>query len=77
MTTSERISELEKELSNLREQERTEREAAETKKKEEKEKELKAIRNAILAFNERFSEKYSLTHSNEVSLEDLIRIFCA
>lgn len=47
-----------------------EKEETKKKKKEEKNTELKAIENAIKAFNEKHDENYSLTKSIEVKADD-------
>lgn len=56
MNTSERILQLEKELTELRAQERREKEEARKKASEDKDKELTAIKNAIVAFNEKHDD---------------------
>lgn len=56
MNTSERISQLEKELTELRAQERREKEEARKKASGDKDKELTAIKNAIVAFNEKHGD---------------------
>lgn len=56
MNTSERILQLEKELTELRAQERREKEEARKKASEDKDKELTAIKNAIVAFNEKHGD---------------------
>lgn len=49
---------------------RKEKEEAEKKKKEEKENELKAIENAIKAFNKKHDEHYTLAKKIEVKADD-------
>lgn len=56
MNAAEKISQLEKELTELRAQERKEKEEARKKASEDKDKELTAIKNAIAAFNEKHSD---------------------
>ena len=53
MNTSERILQLEKELTELKAQERREREEARKKEIEERDKELKVILDAIVVFNDK------------------------
>lgn len=67
MNTSERILQLEKELTDLRAQERKEKEEAEKKAKEDRDKELTSIRNAIIAFNEKYNEHICL--AEEINIE--------
>ena len=50
-----------------------EKEEAEKKKKEEKDKELKAIENAIKAFNEKHNEHYTLAKKIEMKAKDYPR----
>ena len=50
-----------------------EKREAEKKKKEEKDKELKAIENAIKAFNEKHGEHYTLAKSISIKAEDYPR----
>ena len=47
-----------------------EKEETEKKKKEEKNTELKAIENAIKAFNEKYKEHYTLAKKIELKAED-------
>ena len=56
MNTSERILQLEKELTELRAQEHREKEEARKKASEDKGKELTAIKNAVAAFNEKHGD---------------------
>lgn len=56
MTIREQIEQKEKELTELRMQERKEKEEACKKAEKDKDKELTAIKNAISAFNEKHSE---------------------
>ena len=60
MNTSERILQLEKELTDLRAQERAEKEEARKRTAADKDKELTAIKNAIVAFNEKHGETLKL-----------------
>jgi vacuolar-type H+-ATPase subunit E/Vma4 len=56
MNTSERILQLEKELTELRAQENREKEEARKKASEDKDKELTAIKNAVTTFNEKHGD---------------------
>jgi len=56
MTIREQIEQKEKELTELRMQERKEKEEACKRAEKDKDKELTAIKNAISAFNEKHSE---------------------
>lgn len=78
MNTSERISQLEKELTELRAQERKEKEEARKKASEDKDKELTAIKNAIVAFNKKHNKHYLLIQSNNGFRPDFdpFEIFC-
>ena len=61
MNTSERILQLEKELTELRAQERTEKEEARKKADAERDADLLAIMNSVKAFNEKHGEDIALT----------------
>ena len=60
MNTSERILQLEKELTELKAQERREKEEARKKEIEERDRELKVILNAIVVFNDKHNTDYYL-----------------
>ena len=76
MNTSERILQLEKELADLRAQERTEKEEARKRAAADKDKELTAIKNAIAAFNEKHDETLCLgIKHNSVTGNDLFETF--
>ena len=66
----EALHEKKAEIEQTIEQEKRE---AEKKKKEEKDKELKAIENAIKAFNEKYKEHYTLAKKIEMKAEDYPR----
>lgn len=55
-TTAEQIKKLEQELATLRDKERAEKEEAQKRAEKDKDKELTAIKNAIIAFNEKHNE---------------------
>ena len=55
-TTTEQIKKLEQELAVLRDKERAEKEEARKRAEKDKDKELTAIKNAIIAFNEKHHE---------------------
>lgn len=61
ISTSEKIKRLEQELSQLREQERVEKEEAQKKADAERDADLLAIMNSIKAFNEKHNEDIALT----------------
>lgn len=61
MNTSEKISQLEKELTELRAQERAEKEEAKKKANAERDADLLAIMNSIKEFNEKHGEDIALT----------------
>lgn len=61
MNTSEKISQLEKELTELRAQERAEKEEAQKKANAERDADLLAIMNSIKEFNEKHGEDIALT----------------
>ena len=69
-TTAQKILDLEKELHDLKEVRRLEEEKERIKKTAEKNKELTAIRNAIKAFNEKWSEDYHLIPKNDIKSPD-------
>lgn len=64
MNTSERILQLEKELTDLRAQERAEKEEARKRAAADKDKELTAIKNAIAAFNEKHEDNIRLVRTD-------------
>jgi uncharacterized protein (DUF342 family) len=72
MNTSERISQLEKELTELRAQERIEKEEARKKASEDKDKELTAIKNAIAAFNEKHGDDLRVVRYDMHVLHDTL-----
>lgn len=63
LTTSEKIKRLEKELSELKKQERSEKEAEQKKADAERDADLLAIMNSLKAFNEKHGENITLTAS--------------
>lgn len=65
MNTSEKISQLEKELTELRAQERAEKEEAQKKADAERDADLLAIMNSVKAFNEKHGEHIALTASTD------------
>lgn len=65
MNTSERILQLEKELTELRAQERREKEEAQKKADAERDADLLAIMNSVKAFNEKHGERITLTASTD------------
>jgi hypothetical protein len=65
MNTSERILQLEKELTELRAQERREKEEARKKADTERDADLLAIMNSVKAFNEKHGERITLTASTD------------
>jgi molecular chaperone GrpE (heat shock protein) len=65
MNTSERILQLEKELTELRAQERREKEEARKKADAERDADLLAIMNSVKAFNEKHGERITLTASTD------------
>ena len=72
MNTSERILQLEKELTELRAQERREKEEARKKASEDKDKELTAIKNAIVAFNEKHGDDLRVVRYDMHVLHDAL-----
>lgn len=72
MNTSERILQLEKELTELRAQERREKEEARKKASEDKDKELTAIKNAIVAFNEKHGDDLRVVRYDMRILRDAL-----
>lgn len=72
MNTSERILQLEKELTELRAQERREKEEARKKASEDKDKELTAIKNAIVAFNEKHGDDLRVVRYDMRVLHDTL-----
>lgn len=72
MNTSERILQLEKELTELRAQERREKEEARKKASEDKDKELTAIKNAIVAFNEKHGDDLRVVRYDMQVLHDAL-----
>jgi uncharacterized protein (DUF342 family) len=72
MNTSEKISQLEKELTELRAQERKEKEEARKKASEDKDKELTAIKNAIVAFNEKHGDDLRVVRYDMHVLHDAL-----
>lgn len=58
--TTDKIAQLEKELVQLREQERVEKEEARKQAAKDKDKELAAIKNAIIAFNDKHGDNIKL-----------------
>lgn len=72
MNTSERILQLEKELTELRAQERREKEEARKKASEDKDKELTAIKNAIVAFNEKHGDDLRVVRYDMHALHDAL-----
>lgn len=65
MNTSERILQLEKELTELRAQEHREKEEAQKKADAERDADLLAIMNSVKAFNEKHGERIALTASTD------------
>jgi hypothetical protein len=65
MNTSERILQLERELTELRAQERREKEEARKKADTERDADLLAIMNSVKAFNEKHGERITLTASTD------------
>lgn len=72
MNTSERILQLEKELTELRAQERREKEEARKKASENKDKELTAIKNAVAAFNEKHGDDLRVVRYDMHVLHDAL-----
>lgn len=72
MNTSERILQLEKELTELRAQERREKEEARKKASEDKDKELTAIKNAVAAFNEKHGDDLRVVRYDMHILHDAL-----
>lgn len=58
--TTDRIAQLEKELTQLREQERAEKEEVRKQAAKDKDKELATIKNAIVAFNDKHEDNIKL-----------------
>ena len=56
LTRAQKIERLEKELADLREQERTEQEELRRKAKEERQNDLQNIQNAITEYNKKYND---------------------
>lgn len=70
MNTSEKILQLEKELTELRAQESREKEEARKKASKDKDKELTAIKNAVAAFNEKRGDDLRVVRYDMCVLHD-------
>lgn len=71
-TTAEQIKKLEQELAALKEKERKEKEEAQKKASEDKEKELTAIKNAVVAFNEKHGDDLRVVRYDMHVLHDAL-----
>ena len=70
MNTSERILQLEKELTELRAQERREKEEARKKASGDKDKELTTIKNTVAAFNKKHGDDLRVVRCDMHVLHD-------
>ncbi len=61
MTREERILQLEKELAELRDQDRIEKEKAAKEKEEKRNSDLKVIQNMVAAFNKTYNDTLTVT----------------